>query len=85
MVAVEPQRVLGQVVVQVACIGVELCRLASSRFDHPGVAVAHVANIVDQVEVAAAAVVVEVLAVAADYFQRVRIGHAEVAADQAAP
>ena len=49
-VAVSLERVLGQVVVQIAGVGVELGHLALPGGDHLRVAVADVADVVDQVE-----------------------------------
>ena len=62
----ELQHVLGEIVVKVAGVGVELGHLPLGRLHHSRVAMAHMADVVDQVEVAAPAVVVQVLAAAAD-------------------
>ena len=59
------QRVLGQIVVQVTGVCVELGHLLVGGGHNGRVAVADVADIVDQVEITATAVVEEVLALAA--------------------
>ena len=81
----EARDILGQIVVKVAGVGVEeLPSGAGRRHDHAGVAVAHVADVVDQVEVAAAVVVKEVLALAADDLEWGLVRDAQVVAEMAA-
>ena len=46
----ESERVLGQVVVEIAGVGVEFGHLPLTGGDHPGVAVADMADIVDEIE-----------------------------------
>ena len=79
----ELQGVLGQEVVQVAGVGVELRHLPLTGGDHVRVAVADVADVVDQIEESPALFVVEVLTLAADDLERFGVGDAEVAAHMA--
>ena len=81
----QPARVLGDRGVQVAGVGVEPRHLPLPRLDHPRVAVADVADVVDEVEERPPAGVEQVGALAADDLQRLVVGEAERAAEAGAP
>ncbi len=66
----EPERILRQVVVEIAGVGVELGHLALTGGDHVRVAVTDMADVVDQIEVASTIGVEEILALAADDLER---------------
>ena len=77
-------RVVGQLRVEVAGVGVEQRHLTLPGRHHVWMAVADVADVVDEVEIRPAAVVVEVLPGAADDLERLVVGEAERRADAVA-
>ena len=76
----ETASVLQNRVVQVARVGVEHLHLALAGADHVRVAVAHMRNVVDAIEVGTAGVVIEILRQSAHHLDRLAIGDAQVAA-----
>ena len=77
----EAPGVAHEVFVQVACIGVEYRHLLLPRFDHAGMAVSNMTDVVDGVEVGTAILVVQVLHRASHDLERLLIRDAQRSAD----
>ncbi len=74
-----------EAVEQVTCVGVELRHLALSGFDDARMTVADVADVVDEIQVRASAVVVEVGAASPNDCKRLAIGERNAGAEVSAP